>query len=130
MAEVRLQCPSCDSTNSWADYECDPCGGLSSPYNWSEEAFGPTPDGSPHSRPCPAPGCSKTDVPAKSVACRDCDHTWVKGIGREIGRGQCPALPSARLPHVGGVMSGGEAARGNSMPTRNFYRVSRCCQGV
>ena len=77
MANVRLKCPSCQSENSWATYIHNPCPGSDTGTQWEEEAYGPTPDGSPHERPCP--GCEEQSVPAAYVKCHDCWHQWGGG---------------------------------------------------
>jgi len=75
--DVRLICPSCQSTNTWATYIHCPCpkAGLSNITTWDKVAMGPTPDGIPYLRPCPAPD-DDSMVPAHHVTCRDCDYQW------------------------------------------------------
>jgi hypothetical protein len=74
---VRLQCPSCQSTKTWATYIHYPCpkATLGNMTIWDTEAMGPTPDGTPEFRPCPAPA-DEDMVPAHHVTCRGCNYQW------------------------------------------------------
>jgi len=74
MPRIRCHSDTCESEDTYATYECDPCGPSGSNKTvWEEPAEGPDPDGSPYNRPCP--GCS-TDTAAKSVRCGFCEYEW------------------------------------------------------
>jgi hypothetical protein len=76
MPDVRLVCPQCQSANTWATYVHDPCPQApTGTTEWEVEAMGPTPDGRPANKPCPAPGCG-ADTAASKVTCKDCMHEW------------------------------------------------------
>jgi hypothetical protein len=77
VADVKLKCPSCQSDNTLATYVHDPCEHATQGTStiWTEEAMGPTPDGTPNPRPCPAPG-DGTMVPASFCICMECYYTW------------------------------------------------------
>jgi hypothetical protein len=76
MAKVRIKCPQCQSEDTWATYIHDPCPNApTGKTQWTEEAMGPTPDGTPSPRPCPAPG-DGTSVPCAYVDCHSCMHHW------------------------------------------------------
>jgi hypothetical protein len=73
---VRLQCPQCQSEDTWATYIHQPCPNApTGRTEWEIEAMGATPDSKPQPAPCPAPLDGKL-VPADHVTCRTCGHTW------------------------------------------------------
>jgi hypothetical protein len=74
--DVRLQCPSCHGIDTWATYIHYPCPhSATNLTTWDSEAMGPTPDGIPYLRPCPAPG-DGVMVPAHHVTCHSCHYHW------------------------------------------------------
>jgi hypothetical protein len=73
---AKLVCPNCSSENTWARYVHDPCPMSSTgKTEWNAPAEGPTPDGKPYPRPCPAPNDGAMTT-AADVTCRACEHTW------------------------------------------------------
>jgi hypothetical protein len=73
---ARLQCPNCQSENTWATYIHDPCPQApTGKTTWEVPAEGETQDSRPYPQPCPAP-LDGTMTPAAYVQCRDCGHRW------------------------------------------------------